>query len=177
MMYWLTEDSFVPMLTGIFVAVVLLLMAWSARNKVVMFVALFIAAATAAIVATEMAIVTDRETVTDMVYQLARHVRANDTEAIASHISPQAPAIEARMKSQMSRFKVEACTIVGINEFSSEGNSATVDFVAWGQGSERRGGLEGAANPRVTLELRKQDDESWKIMGYSISNPRADFSL
>jgi type II secretory pathway component PulL len=67
MMYWLTEDSFVPMLTGIFVAVVLLLMAWSARNKVVMFVALFIAAATAAIVATEMAIVTDRETVTDMV--------------------------------------------------------------------------------------------------------------
>ncbi len=177
MIHWLTEDAFVPMLTGIFVAAVLLLMAWSARNKVVMYVALLVVAVTVGIVTTEMLIVTDRETVTDMIYELAGHVRANDVEAIAGHISPAASGIADRMRAQMGRFKIESCTIVGINAFSSEGETASVDFVAWGQGSERRGGLEGAANPRVILELRKQEDESWKIFGYSVSNPRSGYSL
>ena len=74
MTHWLTEDSFVPMLVGIFVATVLLLMAWSARNKIVMFIALFVAALTAGVVVTEAVIVTDRETVTDLIDELAGHV-------------------------------------------------------------------------------------------------------
>ena len=177
MTHWLTEDAFVPMLTGMFVASVLLLMAWSARNKIVMLVALAVAAVTATIVVTEAIIVTDRENVTDLVYELAGHVRVNDVEAIASHISPQATEISDRMRGQMSRFDVEACSIVGVNDFSSDGQRATIDFVAWGQGSQRQGGLGGAANPRVVLELAKQPDESWKIVGYSISDPRSGVSL
>ena len=177
MTHWLTEDSFVPMLVGIFVATVLLLMAWSARNKIVMFIALFVAALTAGVVVTEAVIVTDRETVTDLIDELAGHVRANDADAIARHISPQAPEISKRMRGSMERFEVLSCSISGINGFSVEDGTATVDFVAWGQGKQRRGGLQGAANPKVELQLRKQSDESWKIIGYTVSDPRSGLSL
>ena len=177
MTYWLTEDAFIPMLTGIFVASVLLLMAWSARNKIVMLLALSVAAVTAVIVVTEMSIVTDRETVTDMIYELARHVQKNDVEAITKHISPQVPEVADRMRGRFEQYKVEACSIIGINEFFSEGDNAMIDFVAWGQGGQRRGGMEGAANPRVVLKLRKHEDGNWKIIDYSVSNPRSGFSL
>lgn len=177
MTYWLTEDSFIPMLTGIFAAVTLLLMAWSARNKTVMGVGLLVAVVTAGIVTTEMMIVTDRETVTDLVYELAGHVRKNDVDAIVGHLSPQVPEIENRMRGQMGQYRVEGCSIVGVNDFSSDGENAQIDFVAWGQGSKRRGGLAGAANPRVILKLKKQQDGSWKIVGYSVSDPRSGISL
>ena len=177
MTYWLTEDAFMPMLIGIFMATILLLMAWSARNKIVFFAALLVAALTAGVVVTEAAIVTDREQVTDLVYELARHVRANDADEIARHISPDAPEIATRMRGQMERFEVLSCSIAGVNDFSAEDGKATIDFVAWGQGKVRRGGFESAANPRVELELQKQPDESWKIIGYAISNPRSGISL
>lgn len=177
MTHWLTEDAFVPMLTGIFMAVVLLLMAWSARNRLVLYAGLLVAILTAGIVVAEAAIVTDRETVTDLVYELAGHVRANDADAIARHISKEAPEISKRMRSQMERFKVESCSISGVNDFSTEDGIATIDFVAWGQGSERRSGLKSPANPRVQLKLSKQADESWKIIDYTVSDPRSGLSL
>ena len=158
-------------------ATILLLMAWSARNKIVLFSALFIAAATAGIVVTEAAIVTDRETVTDLVYELAGHVRANDADAIARYISPDAPELTKKMRSQMERYEVESCSISGVTDFLAQGGKATIDFVAWGQGKQRRGGLQGPANPKVKLELRKQSDESWKIIDYHVSDPRSGISL
>ena len=77
----------------------------------------------------------------------------------------------------MERFEVLSCSISGVNGFSVEDGTATVDFVAWGQGKQRRGGLQGAANPKVELQLRKQSDESWKIIGYTVSDPRSGLSL
>jgi len=177
MTYWLTEDAFVPMLTGIFMATVLLLMAWSARNRLVLYAGLLVAILTAGIVVAEAAIVTDRETVTELVYELAGYVRANDANSIAQHISPQSPELIDRMRNRMDRFKVETCSITGVNKFSIEGGVATIDFVAFGQGSEKRSGLKSPANPRVELKLRKQADEMWKIIGYTISNPRSGVSL
>ena len=182
MTYWLTEDAFVPMLIGIFMATVLLLMAWSARNKIVFIAALLVAALTAGIVLTEAAIVTDRETATDLVYELAKHVRANDADAIARHISPQSPEISKRMREQMERFEVLSCSISGVTNFSiADGSAAdkkaTIEFVAWGQGKQRRGGLQGPANPRVKLWLQKESDESWKITDYDVSDPRSGISL
>ncbi len=177
MTHWLTEDAFVPMLVGIFMATTLLLMAWSARNKIVLFAALFVAAATAGIVVTEAAIVTDRETVTDLIYELAGHVRANDANAIGRYISPDVPAVTKRMRSAMERFEVQSCSITGVTDFSTMGDKATIDFVAWGQGKQRRGGLESPANPKVKLDLRKQPDGAWKIIGYDVSDPRSGISL
>ena len=177
MAHWLTEDAFVPMLVGIFMATILLLMAWSARNKIVLFAALFIAAATAGIVVTEAAIVTDRETVTDMIYELAGHVRENDADAIATYISPDVPELAKKMRSEMERYEIESCSISGITDFSAKGSTATIDFVAWAQGKQRRGGLKGPANPKVKLDLSKQSDESWKIIDYHVSDPRSGISL
>ena len=148
MTHWLTEDAFVPMLIGIFTATVLLLMAWSARNKIVLFAALFIAAATAGIVATEAAVVTDRETVTDLIYELAGHVRANDADAIARYISPDAPELTKKMRSQMERYEVESCSITGVTDFSEAGGKATIDFVAWGPRKAASWWPEGARKPK-----------------------------
>lgn len=177
MAHWLTEDAFVPMLVGIFMATILLLMAWSARNKIVLFAALFVAAATVGIVVAEAAIVTDRETVTDLIYELAGHVRANDANAIARYISPATPQVTKRMRRAMERFEVQSCSITGVTEFSSMGDKATINFVAWGQGKQRRGGLQNPANPKVRLDLSKQSDGSWKIVDYDVSDPRSGLSL
>ena len=177
MTYWLTEDAFLPMLIGIFMATVLLLMAWSARNKIVFFAALLVAALTAGIVATEAAIVTDREIVTDLIYELAGHVRANDVDAIDRHISPQAPEISKRMRAAMDRFEILSCTISGVTDFSAADGKATINFVAWGQGKQRRGGLQSPANPKVRLDLQQESDESWKIIDYDVTDPRSGISL
>ena len=178
MAYWLTEDAFIPTLTGIFLTIVLLLMAYSARNKVVMYIALVIAVLTAGIVTTESLIVTDREKVTDLVYELAQYARTNDVDAIATHISPAAPEVTRRMRSHMSQYEVKSCSIIGFNDFSSVDSSAEIDFVAWGQGRQRRaGGFEGVADPRVRLYLKKQPDESWKITEYDVSFSRGNVSL
>ena len=71
MICWLTEDALVQFLTGVFVTVAFLVMAWLSQEKKMSVAAICIAAINSAVVTTERLIVTDREFVTELVYKLA----------------------------------------------------------------------------------------------------------
>lgn len=179
MMYWLTENAFVPFLTGVFVTIILLLMAWSARSKGALYLALGIAALTTAVVVIEQMIETDREVVTEMIYELADHVRANDAPAIVRHVSPRHPNTIARVNADMQQYHADQCSIIGVNyfELAPDGKSATVDFAAFGQGKERRSGYTSPAQVRVVLHLDKVGGKTWKITDYTATDARSGVQL
>jgi ketosteroid isomerase-like protein len=175
---WLTEDAFMPMLTGVFVSIVLLLMAYSARNRTVLIVGLLVAALTAGIVITERTIVTEREKLVGLIHRLAKHAQRNDVEALVTQVSDDAPTLKKRLYAHMSEYKVVSCSIVGFNEVTITEPTASVELIAWAQGAQRRGdGLKGQINPKVTLGFLRDAEGVWKITDYTLSDPRSGFSL
>ncbi len=179
MAYWLTENSMVPMITGAILVVILLLMSFSARDRLLAIVALTVGVLTLAIVVCEQLIVTDQEEVTATLYVLADHVSNNNADGILAYISDDHPQTAVRARNEMASVKFESCRLIGTNYFvgPKPGNEkAEICFVVAASGTSKQLGT-GASNVKVKLYLKRESESNWKIIDYKRELPHAGLKL
>lgn len=179
MTYWLTENSTVPMITGAILVVILLFMAFSARDRLLAFAALGIGILTFATVLCERIIVTDQEEVTSTLYVLADHVANNNTDGILKYMSKKHPDVSARAVADMDRCEFDSCRLIGTNYFKgpvSGNDQAEICFVVVMSGTAKKIGTANG-NVRVTLNLERESEANWKILNYSYESPQAGLNL
>ena len=117
---WFTENSTVPMVTGALLVIILLGLAFSSRERLMVYMALVVGAMTAGTVICERMIVTDQEEVMQCVYDLADAVQANDRASVVAFVSRSRQDTIDRVNSEMPRYDFDRCRIVGRNYFKSE---------------------------------------------------------
>jgi len=167
------------MITGAIVVVLLLLMAFSGRDRLLAFVALGVGVLTFAVVMCERVIVTDQEEVTQTLHVLADHVANNNTAGILEYISEKHPETATRAENEMAKYKFESCRLLGTNYFKGpeDGNElAEINFVVVAAGTGKRLG-KGSGNVKVTLFLERVSEGNWKIKNYTFDNPLAGMKL
>ena len=161
---WFTEDPTHPIIIGTLITFVLSAIWFMARKRILFFLALIALVSTISIVFVERAIVTDREQITAMIFELAHHVSNNDADSIVQHIDPVKVGLQQQVRRDMQRYRFGRCRLLGFNEKSINGdpaNSAFFDFAAYA--SELKTGQQGSA--RVALEFKKSQG-NWQIVGY-----------
>jgi hypothetical protein len=109
MVSWFTEDSIVPLITGVFLAITFFALAFSFRDKVMFYVGLVVALLTAATVITETLIVTDQEAVREVVYQLADCVRSNDSDGVIAYVKEGEELLTKDIRQNMAMLNIESC--------------------------------------------------------------------
>lgn len=176
MISWFTESSLVPLVTGTFLTLAFLGLAFSFRERVMAYVALVVLAFTVATVVTERLIVTDREAVTAIVQTLAVAVQNNDVQEILRHVSDKRQNTKDRISAEMPQYIVRSCRIVGFKGFTvsetGERKVAEIVFVAYATGSRKTDAGATPVNPQVTLDFEKTGDGPWQIISYDYDDPR-----
>ena len=84
---WFTDDAFFPVITGGILAIVFFVFFVMSREKVMLYISVGIALLVGGIFVCEQLIVTEREKIVSIVYDLAFQVRSNDVEGVVSHMS------------------------------------------------------------------------------------------
>lgn len=179
MTIWFTENALVPLIVGSCLTFIFLGLAFSFRDRAMFYIGLILLALTAGVTITERLIVTDQETVQQIVRELAVAAEKNDVNAILSHVSQKAQDTRNRIKSTMPRYTIHRCRIVGFKDFTESENAdpprAVIEFVAIAQGTGKMG--SGTFNPLVTLTFEKESDGKWRVIDYAYSDPRSNVQL
>lgn len=172
---WFTENSTVPMVTGVILVVILLGLAFSSREKTMVYLAVIVGVLTAGTVFCERLIVTDQEQVMQCVHDLADAVQANDKDGVVALISQTRPDTINRVNGEMPRYDFDACRIIGTNYFKpgEDGQeTAEICFIV-----TFRVRLDDYPEPhfgqrRIILHFEKQLDGKWRVIDYSHEDPR-----
>ena len=181
MVSWFTDNSTLPMVTGVIMVIILLGLAFSAREKTMVYLAIVIGVLTAGTVACERFIVTDREEVTARVYDLAEAVQANDKSRVLEFVSNSRQDTIGRVNGEMPRYDFDTCRLVGVNYYEPKEDDANqraeICFVVsvrvrlnqnpellWGQ-------------RKVTLHFEKEADGKWRVIDYSHEDPRSGLTM
>jgi hypothetical protein len=176
MISWFTESALVPMIVGTFLALAFLGLAISFRDRIMLFLAMVIATLTAGTVITETLIVTDRESIVEIVSELARMVENNNMAGVLSHVSQQRDDCKQKIRLEMPRCQFRTCRITGINRFSSSKSAiptAEIEFVAIATGKHMSHGL-GTVQRAVWLKFEKNSTGKWEMIDYDHWDPRAE---
>jgi ketosteroid isomerase-like protein len=180
MVSWFTEDSIVPLITGVFLAITFFALAFSFRDKVMFYVGLVVALLTAATVITETLIVTDQEAVREVVYQLADCVRSNDSDGVIAYVKEGEELLTKDIRQNMAMLNIESCNVLGFVSFETEEEgkpqTANIDFSVWGNGQYGRSGRF-TGRRRVVLDLEKDAKGNWKISDYDHFDPGSNVNL
>jgi hypothetical protein len=180
-MTWFTEDSTFPMVTGAIMVIILLAMAFSAREKRLFQLAIVIGILTAATVICENLIVTDQEQVKETVYQLSDRVQANDVRGVLGFVGKQRQDTRQKVENEMPRYDFDTCRIIGFNYFEpdNDGSAKTAEicFVV-----AVRVRIDGGPEPlpgqrKVTLKFEKEPDGKWRVIDYWHEAPQAGLGL
>ena len=171
MLSWFTDDSTFPVLTGFGLFLCLSALALYGREKRIFYGALVVAGLSLLTLVTEVLIVTDKEKVTNTLYEIEKSVRENDFEKTFSFIENDKTIEFAR--SHVDKLVVDQCNIIGFNgiEINHDAipKTAEADFSVFAdvqvQGSAYRGPL------KMLLEMTQQPDDSWKMVHYQVSIP------
>lgn len=181
MISWFTENSMIPLVTGTFLVLAFLGLAISSREKIMLYVAMTIAALTAGVVVTESLIVTDREAVTEIVYTLARAVEVHDMQTVLAYVSNQREDTKDDIRIEMPKYTFDSVRVIGIAEFSVTSNveprTAEIDFVVMAHGRLSSHGQGNHVQRRVQLTFQKEADGQWRMIDYSHSDPRSGLNL
>ncbi|MEL7499699.1 MAG: hypothetical protein AAFN77_19000 [Planctomycetota bacterium] len=177
-MEWLTEDAFVPMVTGIAMFIVFVAMAVYSGERRVFLVAGGIALVTIAIVLCEAAIVTDKEEITEEVYQLAFHVQRNDLNSVLEKVDPNDESVSDKIKQEMPRYDFDTCRLMGITDFVKTGEyTAEVEFTVGVQVRVNQMPETLSGQRRVRLFYKRNPFGKWKVVDYYHSDPRSSIDL
>jgi hypothetical protein len=181
MLSWFTEDSTLPMVSGVIMVMIVMGLAISAREKMMVYLAIAIAALTVGTVICERLIVTEQEEVVALVYDLASAVQANDNATVLGFVSHLRQDTIDRINSEMPRYDFSSCRVIGTNYFAAgdeEGaRTAEICFVV-----TFRVRLDGGEAPipghrKVILYLEKQPDGKFRVINYSHEDPRKGISI
>ena len=180
MMYWLTEDAFVPFITGVFMFAVFGGFAYATREKSMFYACGLIALVTLVFVTVEQIVVTDRESIEEEVYQLAFHVQRNDMENVIRSVEPNDTETINRIRGEMPRYDFEMCRLMGITDFKSTGTdpaTAEVEFTVAVQVRLDQTPDLLSGQRRVRLFYEKNAEGKWKITDYHHYDPRRGLDL
>jgi len=136
------------------------------QKRILAFLALLLAIGTISIIVIERSIITDREQITENIFELADYVANGDADGVASHVAPEKTNFIKRIRDEMSRINLSECRLTGFNEETVSGHppdNAFFDFVVWASGNGH--GHKGTGAVRVALEFEKRDGK-WLIVAY-----------
>jgi len=144
-----------------------------------LYAALAVAAVTASVSIIETSIVTDREEVAAVLYDIESTVSANAFEQTIAYLSEQQPATIARARQTLDGVVCEQCTIIGIESIEVDSDarprSATADFVVYAK-VRRKNMIFPPGTIRVELQLEDtgngNDESRWQIVDYQLTDPR-----
>lgn len=172
MIEWFTDNCFFPASMGFLLSVVFIGMALPAGSKSLLKAGLGILALTAMLIVTEIAIVSDRESASNAVYDMAAAMRENDFDYIFSCLSDE--ELVSRAKAELRGATCHACRVTAMNvvEISDDGNSATVDFVAFAKASNRQFTRSTPIQRRIVLDMKRTGDK-WLVQDFESHDPRA----
>ena len=172
---WFTESATFPMITGVFLVIVLLGLALSSREKVMLYLAIAVALLTAGVVTCEQLIVTDKEKVTDVVYQLADAVQANNKAGVMGFVSKSREDTLSRVDNEMPRYDFASCRVIGFNYFTPKESggkkTAEICFVVTVRVNVDKDPTQAFGHRKITLNLEEESDGIWKIITYSHEAP------
>jgi hypothetical protein len=180
MISWFTENSTLPMISGGILVLILLGMAFSAREKVLVYLALAIAALTAATVICERMIVTDNEKVMEAIYEIADAVEDNDRAKVVTYISKTRQDTIDRVNAEMPRYDFSSCRILGTNYFEpADGPPKTIE-VSFTVSFQVRLNNDPQSIPghrKIILTFEQQADGQWRLITYSHENPHSGVTI
>ena len=181
MISWFTEDAIFPMVTGAILVIIFIALAISSREKIMLYVAFGITAMVVFTVVCEHLIVTQKEEITETVYDLAEMVEANDVAGVAGFVSKSRPDTIDRINREMPGYDFDTCRFIGTNYFEPDENSnakATICFTVTFRVSLVNQGQDSIPGQRrVTLDFEKDEDGKWRIIDYEHQDPRKSLKL
>lgn len=123
-------------------------------------------------------VVTDREQISAEVDAMAAAVAANSPTSLLLHISDRVPSVKDAARGHFNRWEIESCNLTSretpVIDWSQSPPQAEVRFVVFARASQKQGGdgLGGADLVGVNLQMQKEADGRWRVIGYSLFNPR-----
>lgn len=182
MLIWFTENSLFPMVTGLGLATILLVMGFMAREHKLILLALMIGIMTGAIVTCEKMIVTDRERVRIVVYEIAQAVEQNDIPRVRSFISRKTPETLMRVNSEMPRYDFGTCRVIGFNhgDFELEEGTPKTAVISFNVTFQVK--LDGGEQPipghrKIILTFEEETKNTWRMTDYEHRDPRENIKL
>lgn len=175
MISWFTDDAFFPVLTGGILAVVFFFFFVISREKVMLYIAFGIAFLIASIFACEQLIVTERERIATIIYDLSHQVRENNVEGVVTHMSPNRKSTIDRARNEMPKYFFDECRLAGAPRFVDlPGNVETmkVTFTVIFRVSLLPDRSKIPGQRRVELTFEKDAADVWKIIDYAHRDPR-----
>ncbi len=177
---WFTENSTVPMVTGIILVIILLGAAYSSRERVMVYLALVVGVLTAGTVVCERMIVTTQEEVLQRVHDLADAVEANDRASVVDFVSKTRPDTINRVNAEMPRYDFDSCRIVGQNYFNAGSDGPATAEICFIVSVQVR--LDGKpdklwAYRKVILHLQREADGQWRVIDYSHEDPHGGLTI
>ncbi len=131
------------------------------------------AGAVALAVLLEWAVVTDREAISDAMYDCTAAAETNDAERLLGHISPAGASgpLHDEVRRMFERYEVTLARILDLQitvDRQADPRTAKAAFQVIGQGRDRRGEifLPGTYGGRLIVNLRREGDR-WLIIGYT----------
>lgn len=175
MLEWFTESAFFPSCIGVMLAIVFVGLAFSSGETVMLKWAVVIALLVAALNIIEVSIVTNREQVENSLYDMASAMRKNDFEHVYGYLDRE--DLVRRARSQLRDATCHSCNITAINEvlIEKDGTAASADFVAFARASDKSFPSPTPLQRRIKLFFEKRGD-TWKVVDFNTSDPRAGFT-
>ena len=180
MISWFTDDAFFPVITGGILAIVFFVFFVMSREKTMLYISVGIVFLVGCILVCEQLIVTEREKIETIVYDLASQVRSNDVEGVVSHISRNRADTINRARNEMPKYLFDDCRLAGITNFvdvPGKENAKKITFTVVFRVSQLPGRDKIPGQRRVVLTFEKNNAGVWKITDYTHSDPRAGVRL
>ena len=121
--------------------------------------------------------ITDREAIRLVLQRIAKDVQSNNRRAVASHIHASAKELRQKAEAELPNYDFTECRVTRIHSIDiddlAEPKSAIVEFNVMATGTFRGPGFEVTDTvPRwVQLQFVKEQDGSWKVVGYDHDSP------
>lgn len=171
---WITENAFMPFITGLLISGMLGSAAFMLGNRSLAMLATIVGICSIALVIVERYVVTDREQVRNLLYEVANDVEFNRHDAILAKMKKGSRAHD-RAGPEMPNYKFRRCNVTGIRELSVDENAnpltASINFVVFIDVHAPTYQHDGPGRREVTLTFEKQPDGRWLIIDYSHRHP------
>ena len=181
-MTWLTENPFPALLIGA-LSTAILAGGWlRTGSKWLLFAVIAAIALTVGIVLAERWIVTDREKVTETLYDIAALVERNDVKGALDYAYSKSPAVRSQAANELPLYRFSEVDIksnLQVEVFPNhDPPMATAEFNVVVVLSTRDGLIANRRIPRyVEVTFYQEDDGRWRVGGYNHFDPRRGFTV
>ena len=125
----------------------------------------------------ERLVVTDREAIEAMLYEIAAEVKSNNRAAVLSYIHSQESALRAQAEREIGNYRFTDCKITPVHETVVEGDepprTAVAHFNAYAAGTFKVNNetITTDVIRRIELTFRQEEDGRWRVVNYEHSAP------